>query len=108
MPGIGDYIHFKTENYKMFGTTKEGPSNFDSAIPSINARIKKMKNLAKSLHSKYDGNSKIADLEKFMNSIFYPGEEGRNETEAQQFQQMRKYVEAEFAQMFDGFGIAWE
>ena len=108
MPGIGDYIHFKTENYKMFGTTKEGPSNFDSAIPSINARIKKMKNLAKSLHSKYDGNSKIADLEKFMNSIFYPGEEGRNETEEQQFQQMRKYVEAEFSQMFDGFGIAWE
>jgi len=29
MPGIGDYIHYKLSNYRKFGTTKNGPSNYD-------------------------------------------------------------------------------
>lgn len=107
MSGVGDYIHYHTENYKKFGTTENGPSNYSEASLSIQRRMTKMHDLAKKMHLKY-GNGQIEKLEKFMNSIFYPSEKGRNNLEEQQFAQMKRYVESEFEKAFDGFGVNWE
>lgn len=107
MSGIGDYIHYHTENYKKFGTTENGPSNYDEAGLSLERRRKKMHDLAKSMHLKYS-NGQIEDLERFMNSIFYPPKNGRNDLEKEQFSQMKRYVESEFEKAFDDFGINWE
>ena len=107
MSKIGNYIHYHTENYKKFGTTQDGPSNYGEASSTLNSQIKDMKDLAKQLHKKYR-NGQIIELERFMNSIFYPSEKGRSATEEQQFQQMKAYVDAEMAKMFDGFKVNWE
>lgn len=108
MAQIGNYIHYHTENYKRFGTTQDGPSNYSDASGSLNKQINNMKSLAKQLHKKYR-NGKMIELERFMNSIFYPQSGGgRSPTEEQQFQQMRAYVDAEFEKMFNGFKVNWE
>lgn len=104
--GIGDYIHYHTRNYELFGTTQDGPSNYNEAYPSLNARAQELRKLAWNLHKKHD-NAKLQDLENFMNSIFYPSKDGRNEIEQKQFQQMKTYVEAEFEKAFNGFAIDW-
>jgi hypothetical protein len=31
MAGIGDYVHYKKENYRKYGTTVKGPSNYSEA-----------------------------------------------------------------------------
>ena len=108
MAQIGNYIHYHTENYKRFGTTQDGPSDYGDASGSLNKQISDMKSLAKQLHKKYR-NGKMIELERFMNSIFYPQPGGgRSPTEEQQFQQMRAYVDAEFEKMFNGFKVNWE
>jgi hypothetical protein len=45
---------------------------------------KKMHDLAKSMHLKYS-NGQIEKLERFMNSIFYPPKNNRNDLEKEQF-----------------------
>jgi len=32
MSKLGDYIHVSWKNYRLYGTTKQGPSNFDPMI----------------------------------------------------------------------------
>lgn len=107
MAQIGNYIHYHTENYKRFGTTQDGPSDYGDASSSLNKQISDMKSLAKQLHKKYR-NGKMIELERFMNAIFYPQPGGRSPTEEQQFQQMRAYVDAELEKMFNGFKVNWE
>lgn len=108
MPGIGDYIHYHTKNYELFGTTQEGPSNYAQGVSSLSARASALRKQAWALHQKYDS-AKLKELERFMNSIFYPGDvSGRTAIEQQQFEQMKKYVEARFEEEFNGFAINWE
>jgi hypothetical protein len=73
MPGIGDYIHYHTKNYELFGTTQEGPSNYAQGVGSLSARASALRKQAWALHQKYDS-AKLKELERFMNSIFYPGD----------------------------------
>jgi hypothetical protein len=47
MAQIGNYIHYHTENYKKFGTTQDGPSDYGDASSSLNRQISDMKSLAK-------------------------------------------------------------
>ena len=108
MPGIGDYIHYHTKNYELFGTTQEGPSNYAQGVSSLSARASALRKQAWALHQKYDS-AKLKDLERFMNSIFYPGDTSqRSVIEQQQFEQMKRYVESRFEEEFNGFAINWE
>ena len=108
MPGIGDYIHYHTKNYELFGTTQEGPSNYAQGVGSLSARASALRKQAWALHQKYDS-AKLKELERFMNSIFYPGDTSQRSTiEQQQFEQMKRYVESRFEEEFNGFAINWE
>jgi hypothetical protein len=50
MPGIGDYIHYHTKNYELFGTTQEGPSNYAQGVSSLSARASALRKQAWALH----------------------------------------------------------
>ena len=106
--GIGNYIHYHTKNYEAFGTTQNGPSDYSQGTSILNAKIKRLREQAWSLHKQYTS-SEIEELERFMNSIFYPQKgAGRSDIEQKQFEQAKAYVEKEFEKKYNGFVINWE
>ena len=42
MGAIGDYIHYSSANYRKFGTSKEGSSDYNSAQSIFEAQRQKM------------------------------------------------------------------
>ena len=106
MSKVGDYIHYYTKNYKKYGTTQDGPSNYNEAQSTISRQIKESLNKAKELRARYRDDNLI-ELENFMNSIFYPKEGKRDTIGEKQFAQMKRYVEQEFEKQFNGFAIDW-
>lgn len=107
MSKVGDYVHYYTKNYKKFGTTEKGPSNYGEGPSVISKQIKESLDKAKNLRRRYRDDNLI-ELENFMNSIFYPKEDKTNTIRDKQFEQMKKYVEQEFQRQFNGFTIDWK
>jgi hypothetical protein len=77
MSKVGDYVHYYTKNYKKFGTTEKGPSNYGEGPSVISKQIKESLDKAKNLRRKYRDDN-LVELENFMNSIFYPKENKTN------------------------------
>ena len=104
MPGIGDYIHFRTENYQRFGTltkNNENESNYGSAGSVINSQIANVKNKM----ATYNKRTSSYDLEDFLNKLFYP--ENTNEQDNEQFEELKQSVNQMFEEKFAGFKIDW-
>ena len=100
MPGIGDYIHFRTENYQRFGTltkNNENESNYGSAGSVINSQIANVKNKM----ATYNKRTSSYDLEDFLNKLFYP--ENTNEQDNEQFEELKQSVNQMFEEKFAGF-----
>lgn len=98
MAGIGDYIHYKLSNYRKFGTTKEGPSNYESYDAIFQQQRKYIKNHIISTQSQ-----QLTDIETFLTNLFYkkPTNGGRLNEEA--YNELVKRVNTMFEQKHPSF-----
>lgn len=104
MAGFGDYIHYTKENYKRFGTTLNGPSNYQNAQAVFEAQIDKMKRTVVSTpHS-----NKIKDLEKFLNSFLYGREIDGVKLTEEEWKKFEKRFYKQFDKQFANFEVLFD
>lgn len=99
MAGIGDYIHYKKENYRKYGTTIKGPSNYGQATSIFVEQRNALKNRIPSTTS-----NNLQSLENFLNGMMY-GRSGEEEYDAQAIQELQNRVSQVFTEKYSNFGL---
>ena len=101
MAGIGDYIHFKKENYRKYGTLKPGNgTNFSDVTSVFNQQRKMLKSRIPSTNS-----SNLKGLENFLNGMMYGKDDDGKAYDEVAIKELQKLVETEFQKAYSNFDI---
>lgn len=99
MAGIGDYVHYKKENYRKFGTTYKGPSNYSDAMSLFDRQRQELKSRIPNTRSK-----NLQGLENFLNGMMYGSDNG-SQFDAQAMQELQRRVQNAFSEKYANFGL---
>lgn len=102
LAGIGNYIHYKKQNYRNYGTTIKGPNNYSDAISIFNQQKENIKNSIVSTKS-----IQLKDFEQYLNALMYPSQYKHEKVSDEIFLRFQKQVEEIFDKKFAQFGINW-
>lgn len=105
---IGDYIHYKIDNYRKYGTYRPDMSNdgssYSSAQSIYNEQHQKILNTIKSSNTSM---SNLQQLSVQLTQLIY-GNPSLSNANNEIFQKFRDTIERIFSEKFSNFGINWE
>lgn len=99
MAGIGDYVHYKKANYRKYGTTVKGPSNYSEATSIFIEQRNVLKNRIPSTTS-----NNLQELENFLNGMMYGSDEDQ-QSDTQAIQELQNRVSKVFTEKYSNFGL---
>ena len=103
MAGIGDYIHFSNANYRKYGTTVDGPSNYGEA-----ARIfDQQKTAVLNRINRSKTSNQINQLEHYLNSLLYGREIDGTKLTNDEWSRFTNMFQTEFDKQFANFGVVF-
>lgn len=104
MAGIGDYIHFSNANYRKYGTTADGPSDYSEAIKIF----EEQKNIVLKRINRSKSMTQINQLEHYLNSLLYGREIDETQLTNEEWSRFVNIFQTQFDEKFANFGVIFD